>query len=131
MVEERVWKRVQDLLQEKRPCIGRVQERAHCPTKETRPRVETSPEGAPRITRLLALALKFEGLIQHGLVKDYAELARLGQVSRARVTQIMNLLNLAPDIQERILSSSTPTVGLRESTVRKLSSVVQWSEQRY
>jgi hypothetical protein len=45
-------------------------------------------------------------LIQQGVVKDYADLARLGQVSRARITQIMNLLNLAPDIQEPILFST-------------------------
>ena len=38
-----------------------------------------------------------------GEVKDYAELARLGHVSRARITQIMNLLLLAPEIQEEIL----------------------------
>src|SRR3712207_3152134 len=31
------------------------------------------------------------------------KVARLGHVTRARVTQIMNLLNLAPDIQEAIL----------------------------
>ena len=37
------------------------------------------------------------------MVKDYAELARPGRVSRARMTQIMNLLMLAPDIQEEIL----------------------------
>jgi len=51
----------------------------------------------------MALALRFEELIRTGAVRDYAELARLGQVSRARITQIMNLLHLAPDIQERIL----------------------------
>ena len=42
-------------------------------------------------------------MIRCGVVADYADLARLGQVIRARVTQIMNLLNLAPDIQEEIL----------------------------
>jgi hypothetical protein len=130
IVQERAWQRVQDLLKEKRPCIGWVQQCARLPIDETAQRVETSPEGVPRIARLLALALKFEDLIHQGVVKDYAELARLGRVSRARVTQIMNLLNLAPDIQERILSLRTPAVGLRESTVRKLSSVVQWREQR-
>jgi hypothetical protein len=57
----------------------------------------------PRIARLMALALRFEHLVQSGTVRHYAELARLGQVSRARVTQIMNLLHLAPDIQEAIL----------------------------
>ena len=57
----------------------------------------------PRISRLMALAHHLEQLVVSGQVKDYAELARLGHVSRARITQIMNLLLLAPDIQEEIL----------------------------
>jgi hypothetical protein len=86
----------------------------------------------PRITRLLALAIKFEGLVQEGIVKDYAELARLGRVSPARVTQIMNLLNLAPDIQERILMAAElpGQKCLREISVRPLCSEVIWSRQR-
>src|SRR5438045_407206 len=56
-----------------------------------------------RITRLLALAIKFDDLLRFGTVKNFADLARLGHVSRARITQIMNLLNLAPDLQEQIL----------------------------
>src|SRR5262245_57771702 len=62
-----------------------------------------APGRIPRIARLLALAHKFEDLVRQGIIADYATLARLGQVSRARVTQIMNLSHLAPDIQERIL----------------------------
>jgi DNA invertase Pin-like site-specific DNA recombinase len=84
----------------------------------------------PRTSRLLALALKMEQMIQEGTAKKYSDLARLGRVSGARITQVMNLLHLAPDIQEQILSRNTPTHRLRESTVRKLSSVVLWSEQR-
>jgi hypothetical protein len=57
----------------------------------------------PRITRLLALAHRLEKACQRGDVANYAELARRGQVSRARITQIMNLLLLAPTIQEQIL----------------------------
>jgi hypothetical protein len=53
----------------------------------------------PRITRLMALAIKFQDMVDRGEVRDYADLARLGYVTRARITQIMNLLNLAPDIQ--------------------------------
>jgi hypothetical protein len=67
------------------------------------------------------------------VVKDYAELARLGQVSRARITQIMNLLNLAPDIQEQILlwAQSPPSrQNLWEASVRALSAEVLWSRQR-
>ena len=44
----------------------------------------------------MALALRFQGLLQQGLIADYATLARLGHVSRARITQIMNLAVLAP-----------------------------------
>jgi hypothetical protein len=84
----------------------------------------------PRISRLLALALKMEQMLEEGKVKKYSELAQLGQVSTARITQIMNLLHLAPDIQEQILSPEIPPAGLRESAVRKLCSVVLWSEQR-
>src|SRR4051812_47017699 len=57
----------------------------------------------PKVSRLMALALRLEGLLRDGTVADYAHLARLGQVTRARVSQIMNLLNLAPDLQEEIL----------------------------
>jgi hypothetical protein len=57
----------------------------------------------PRVAKLMALAIRFEGLLRDGVVKDYAELARLGHVTRARMSQIMNLLHLAPDIQEALL----------------------------
>ena len=85
----------------------------------------------PRLSRLLALALKMEQMIQEGTVKNYSELAHLGQVSAARISQVMNLLHLAPDIQEEILLANTPKDWLRESAVRKLSGVVLWSEQRH
>ena len=57
----------------------------------------------PRMARLVALAIRCNQLIRDGVVSDQAELARLGHVTRARLTQIMNLVNLAPDIQEEIL----------------------------
>jgi hypothetical protein len=65
----------------------------------------------PRVARLLALAIRFDGLVRRGEVQDYADLARLGYVTRARITQIMNLLNLAPDIQEDILFLPNTTKG--------------------
>ena len=69
-------------------------------------------------------------MIEEGTVKNYSELAYLCQVSRARITQVMNLLQLAPDIQEMILFSKTPDDRLREAAIRKLSGVVLWSERR-
>src|SRR4051794_12575664 len=57
----------------------------------------------PRVSRLMALALHFDRLIQKGAVADYAQLAELGHVTRARMSQIMNLLNLPPELQEALL----------------------------
>jgi len=87
----------------------------------------------PRITRLMALAIKFDGLIQEGIVRDYADLARLGHVTRARLTQIMNLLLLAPDIQEQILFLPKTMSGrdpISERRVRRIIAVVLWGRQR-
>lgn len=87
----------------------------------------------PRIARLLALAIKFEGMIQAGVAEDYADLARLGGVTRARMTQIMNLLNLAPDIQEAILFLPRTVSGrdpITERALRQVSSLADWGRQR-
>ena len=68
----------------------------------TKKRIEPEPTIA-RITRLVALAIKIEDMVGRGELRDFADVARLGHVTRARLTQIMNLLNLAPDIQGQIL----------------------------
>src|SRR5262249_37772597 len=53
---------------------------------------ETVPGRVPRVARLLALAHCLEGLLHAGVARDYAALARLGHVTRARVSQLMSLL---------------------------------------
>jgi hypothetical protein len=73
--------------------------------------VKQKPVKLPRITRLLALAHHLQGLLNQGVVKDYADIAKLSGLSRARVTQIMNLLLLAPEIQEAILDLPVVTNG--------------------
>ena len=87
----------------------------------------------PRITRLMALAIKFQEMVDRGEVRDYADIARLGYVTRARLTQIMNMLLLAPDIQERLLCFS-PDNLLHEPPVerhlRRVAAAVDWAEQR-
>jgi hypothetical protein len=83
----------------------------------------------PRIARLMALALRFEGLLRSQSIRDYAELARLGRVTRARITQIMKLLDLAPGIQEEILFL-TDRAGLNERVLRRIVNRIDWNEQR-
>ncbi len=94
---------------------------------------EASAGRVPRISRLMALAIHMQRLIDEGVVRDYAELARLGHVSRARVTQIMNLNLLAPDIQEEILSLPRVERGrdpIQEHAVRAIAATVDWRKQR-
>jgi hypothetical protein len=83
----------------------------------------------PRTARLMALAIRLESLVRNERVRDYAELARLGRVTRARMTQIVKLLDLAPDIQERILFLP-PIRGLNERNLRPVASRIDWNEQR-
>ena len=92
------------------------------------------PKGrVPRISRLMALAIRFDRLIKEGEIDDQADLARLGSVSRARVTQIMNLLQLAPEIQEALLFLP-PTVkgrdAIREHHIRPIAAEWNWRRQR-
>lgn len=87
----------------------------------------------PRVSRLMALAIRFDQLIRSGEVDDYADIARLGHVSRARVTQIMNLLNLAPDIQEAILFLPRTEQGrdpVTERDIRPIVAEMDWRKQR-
>ena len=86
-----------------------------------------------RVTKLMALAIRFEHLLSTGAVTDQAELAELGHVSRARITQIMNLLHLAPDIQEQILFLPRVSDGrdpIAERHLRPVTEMLNWNQQR-
>jgi hypothetical protein len=87
----------------------------------------------PRVSRWMALALRFEQLLREGHVASYAELARLGHVTHARISQIMNLLYLAPDIQEAILFLPRTQRGRDPIILRDLQSIastLEWGKQR-
>lgn len=84
------------------------------------------PPGIPRVARLLALAHHYRRLINQGVVRDYADIAGLYNLSRARLTQVMNLTLLAPEIQEEILFSSC---CIKERSVRQVLKTPIWEEQ--
>ena len=76
---------------------------------------------------------KTDRLVREGAVRDCAGLARLGHVSRARVTQIMNLNFLAPDIQEDLLFLPRVERGrdpIREHAIRPIAAMFDWRKQR-
>ena len=94
---------------------------------------QPTPGRLPRITKIMALAIRLDHLIKSCQVTDQAELARVGHVSRARLTQIMDLNLLAPDIQEEILLSRDNSKNLSlvmESCVRNIARIPSWSVQR-
>lgn len=91
------------------------------------------PRRLPRVTRLLVQAHRFQRMIDQGLARDLADLARQIGLTRARVTQIVNYTLLAPDIQEEILFF--PPVErakdrLSEHQLRVILREPLWSEQR-
>jgi len=70
------------------------------------------------LSLVLAVApIRCEKLIRDGVVADQSELARCGHLTTARMTQIMALLNLAPDLQEQILH--LPRVERGRNTVQE------------
>lgn len=91
------------------------------------------PGRVPRVSRLMALAIHFERLVREGKVRDQSELARLTHVTQPRLTQIMNLRNLAPDIQEELLLLTPVRKGrdpITERDLRPIAAELDWPRQR-
>lgn len=98
-----------------------------------RPRRQPSPPQLPHIAKLMALAIRLDDLLETGQLKDQAEIARTAGITRARVTQILNLAGLAPDIQQALLDLQ-PTTNtqpkFRERELRQIAVEPNWSKQR-
>lgn len=93
-----------------------------------RPRART-----PRIAKLMALAIHFDDMVTRGEIEDYATVARFGQLSRARISQIIILARLAPEIQEDILFLPKTTKGrdaLNTTILGPLAHEHNWDRQR-
>jgi hypothetical protein len=91
------------------------------------------PGRVPRVSRLMALAIRFDRLIRDGVIEDYSDLARLGRVTPARASQIMRLLHLATDIQEALLCLPPVENGRDPIVLRDLQPIVtvmDWKKQR-
>lgn len=109
----------------------RVRRRRDPPALSDAP--SSTTDRVPRVARMLALAHHWQALIRDGVVKDQAALAALVGVSRARVSQVMALLYLAPDIQEELLDLPATTVGrdpVQHRTLTRLAAEPFWHTQR-
>jgi len=106
--------------------------RKHLSHEPKPPKVPAEPR-MPRISKLMALAIRFNEQIQKGKISDLSELARLAHVTQPRVTQIMNLTHLAPDIQEELLFLPRIVTGrapIHERRLRPIVAEIDWVKQR-
>lgn len=93
------------------------------------PREKATPPTTPRTggaARSLALAYRISDLIERGLIADFTAAARLLGVSQPRLTHLMSMLLLAPQLQEAILFG-TAKVG--DKALRRLARLPAWSDQ--
>ena len=87
----------------------------------------------PRITQVLALAIHLEDMIRRDEAKDYADLGRLSCLCRERISQIIRLTYLSPEIQVELLYLPPTTRGrfpISETAVRKIANLLAWEDQR-
>ena len=85
-----------------------------------------------RVAQALARAHRLEAAIAAGDYADRADVARQLGFTRARITQILDLVLLAPDIQERILDLWTNggREPLTERPLRNVAGISSWRDQR-
>ncbi len=111
--------------------FGKSSKKAKSKPKKREPAPRTPR--IPHVKRLMALAIRLEDLLDSGLVGSQTEIAQAAGVTAARVTQIINLTNLAPDIQQAILELE-PTTYVRdpfiERDARTIAKHHNWSRQR-
>lgn len=94
--------------------------------------IPPEPGRVPRVARLMALAIRLDEQLRAGEFESYAEVGELGQVTRARVSQIMSLVNLAPVIQDAILHLPRTLAGRDQLVLREIlpiATVPDWIKQ--
>lgn len=112
---------------------ARGQHRVTSADSPARPRQRPRTPRVPHVAKLMALAIRLDHLLSTGQIKDQAEIARTAGITRARVTQILNLTNLAPDIQQSLLDlppTANPVPAFREREVRQIAIDPNWAKQR-
>src|SRR6056300_684985 len=85
------------------------------------------------MSSVMVQGIECDQLIRDGVMKNQSELAHYARVTTARMTHIMWLTNLAPDIQEAILFLSRIESGpdsVKEIVVRRIARVMDWGVQR-
>lgn len=103
-----------------------------CVLRKGRKPKHAKPTRLPRVTRLMALAIKYEHLLRNGLVNTHEELALLAGVDRSQISAVLRLRLLAPEIQEWLLN--LPELEKRNdpigwTAIQKITRIASWEEQ--
>lgn len=93
----------------------------------TRGNLKATLPKTSRVTELLRMAIEWRRQIDAGEVLNKAEIARREGITRARVTQVMSLLRLAPEFQEQILTTSD-IIRRSAVTERRLRPIINGTE---
>ena len=87
---------------------------------------QASGKTVKKVAQMLALAHHIEQLIEAGQLTCNADASRTLGLTRARMTQVMNLMLLSPVIQERVL---TGELKATERALRPMVATAEWSDQ--
>jgi len=90
-------------------------------------RSDPPPAVVPRIAHVLALAHAMRAVLERGEAKSHGDLALATGFTRARITQLLDLTLLAPDIQEQLVFGNAD-VPVR--ALRRMAIMSSWQEQR-
>jgi hypothetical protein len=114
---------VGSFIRERHVAVSFVEERRPLPPTVRRP---------AKIARMLALAHHIQRAIEAGVFLDRASVADRVRLTRARVTQLLDLLLLAPDIQSAVLDLQAidGVEPIAEHSLRPLTRPMSWDEQR-
>ena len=84
----------------------------------------------PRLRQSLILAYQIEQMIEDKHARDFTEVADWLSMTKARLSQIMGMLNLSPTIQEEILLTDSPKIyQFTVDTVQHIALEIDWKKQ--
>jgi hypothetical protein len=100
------------------------------PPRRGKPKPPKEPK-TPRVVELLRKAVEWQALLESGEAANQAAIARREGITRARVTQVMGLLRLAPEIQQHILSlpDMVRRPAITERALRPIAQIPQTRDQ--
>ena len=85
----------------------------------------------PRVVEFLRKAIEWRALLASGAAANRAAIARREGISRVRVSQVMRMLRLAPEIQQYVLSTpdTTHRPPVSERMLRTIERITSPQEQ--